>query len=206
MRSSVQRHNHGLHPTRLLPLVVSDHTRFQGVLWRMPFHETRRAGEANRYAGESLMALIDTERSDKNDHKLLALWAADYAERVLPPFQNAEPEDDWPRNAIEAARAWACGDLIMTKARGAALAAHAAARNTDDDPARLAARAAGHAAATAHVVGHAQHAANYAVKAMSATPTTNADEEAISAERDWQYRLLPEHLRPLAIPGPNRYP
>ena len=150
------------------------------------------------------MALTDTERPDPEDHKLLALWAADCAERVLPLFQNAEPEDDRPSNAIEAARAWARGDLKMTKARGAALAAHAAARNTDDDSARLAARAAGHAAATAHVAGHAQHAANYAIKAMSATPTANADEEAVCAERDWQYKLLPEHLRPLALPGPNR--
>lgn len=150
------------------------------------------------------MAPTDTKRPDAKDRRLLALWAADCAERVLPLFKNAEPEDDRPRNAIEAARAWARGDLKMTEARGAALAAHAAARNTDDDSARLAARAAGHAAATAHVAGHAQHAANYAIKAMSAAPIVNADEEAVCAERDWQYELLPEHLRPLAFPGPNR--
>jgi len=150
------------------------------------------------------MALTDTERPDIKNHKSLALWAAVCAERVLPFFQNAKPEDDRPRNAIEAARAWVRGDLKMTKAREAALAAHIAARNTVNDSARLAARAAGHAAATAHVAGHAQHAANYAIKAMSAASIVNADEEAISAERDWQHKLLPEHLLPLAFPGPNR--
>ena len=150
------------------------------------------------------MAHTVAERPDTKDHRLLALWAADCAERVLPLFQNAEPEDDRPRNAIEAARAWVRGELTVTKARGAALAAHAAARNTDDDSARFAARAAGHAAATAHVAGHAQHAANYTIKAMSATLSVTADEEAISAERDWQYELLPEHLRPLAFPSLNR--
>ena len=91
----------------------------------------------------------------------------------------------------------------MTKAREAALVAHAAARNTEDDSARFAARAAGHATATAHVAGHAQHAALYALKALSASLTVNSDEDVISAERDWQYKLLPEHLRPLVFPGQN---
>ena len=149
------------------------------------------------------MALTDVERLDKKDHKLLALWAADCAERVLPLFQNAKPEDNRPCNAIKAARAWVRGDLKMTKAREAALAAHAAARNADDEPARLAARAAAHAAATAHVDSHAQHAATYAIKAISAASVVNADEEAVSAERDWQYKLLPEHLRLVVFSGPN---
>jgi len=32
-----KRHNHGLHPTRLSPLEIGGHTRFQGVLWRRLF-------------------------------------------------------------------------------------------------------------------------------------------------------------------------
>jgi hypothetical protein len=40
-----------LHPTRLSPLEIDGSTRFQWVLWRRLFHETRRAGEANRYGG-----------------------------------------------------------------------------------------------------------------------------------------------------------
>jgi hypothetical protein len=40
--------------------------------------------------------------------------------------------------------------------------------------------------------------------AISVAPVVNADEEAISAERDWQYKLLPEHLRLLVFSGPNR--
>ena len=39
------------------------------------------------------------------DHRHLARWAATCAERVLPLFQAAEPNDPRPRLAIEAARA-----------------------------------------------------------------------------------------------------
>lgn len=39
------------------------------------------------------------------DHHLLALWAASCAEHVLGLFESVQPEDPWPRRAIEHARA-----------------------------------------------------------------------------------------------------
>ena len=101
-------------------------------------------------------------------HKALALWAADCAERVLVNFENELPTDDRPRKAIEAARSWVRGELAMTKCREVAFAAHAAARETNCPSATFAARAAGHAAATAHVADHARHAAAYAIKSVAA--------------------------------------
>jgi len=38
---------------------------------------------------------------DKKDQKMLALWAADCAERVLPLFEKEYPKDPRPRKAIE---------------------------------------------------------------------------------------------------------
>jgi hypothetical protein len=110
-----------------------------------------------------------TKRVDEQDHRSLALRAADSAERVLSYFEAKYPGDDRPRKAVEAARAWARGELAVSEARAAAFAAHAAARAAEDPAARAAARAAGHAAATAHVAGHARHAAAYAVAALSAS-------------------------------------
>jgi len=78
------------------------------------------------------------------DQQREALWAADCAERVLPLFEAAAPTDRHPRSAIEAARAWARGELSVGAARAAAFAAHAAARDVEDTQARAAARAAGH--------------------------------------------------------------
>ncbi|WP_084147781.1 putative immunity protein [Deinococcus frigens] len=123
-------------------------------------------------------------KPDPQDHVLLALWAADCAAHVLEAFEARCPQDDRPRKAIEAARAWAHGDLSMAEARAAAFASHAAAREASNPTAIAAARAAGHAAATAHVVTHAPHAARYALTAAS-----DAD-----AEREWQRGQLPERL------------
>jgi hypothetical protein len=57
------------------------------------------------------------------EHRSQALWAADCAEGVLSYFEEAFPDDDRPREAIEAARAWARGEMRVSKARAAAVAA-----------------------------------------------------------------------------------
>ena len=131
---------------------------------------------------------------DERDHTSLVLWATDCAEHALPYFEEKYPKDNRPRNAVEAGRAWARGEIAMS---ASAVAAHAAARAAD----QAAARAAGHAAATAHVAAHAAHAANYAVTAATdaaEVPTDSAT--ATTKERDWQYRRLPKHLQPVAFP------
>jgi hypothetical protein len=110
----------------------------------------------------------DAKDAALQDHWAQALWAADRAERVLFYFEDAFPDDDRPRKAIEAARAWARGEIRVGEARAAALAAHAAARDAaaaEQQAACAAARAAGHAAATAHVATHARGVTFYAEKA-----------------------------------------
>lgn len=111
------------------------------------------------------------------DQLTLVIWATDCAEHVLSYFEEEYPEDNRPRKAIEAGRAWVNGKISVSEARFAAFAAHAAARDIDDGVARAVARAAGHAAATVHVAGHAVHAANYAAT-------------GISKERTWQHQHL----------------
>lgn len=131
---------------------------------------------------------------NKQDHRSLALWAADCAEHVLHHFEDKHPGDDRPRQAIHAGRAWAAGELAMTDARRCATATHAAAREAEDAAAVAAARASGHAAATAHMAAHAPHAATYALKAVAAAA------EPTGREREWQHRHIPERLWPVAFP------
>ena len=133
---------------------------------------------SNNTNADAVAALIDA-----TDKKTLAIWAADCAAHVLPVFTQENPDDMRPRKAVDAARAWARGEMSVGEARKAAFAAHAAARGSADSRACFAARAAGHAAATAHTAGHAVHSAAYAAKAAG------ADAEA---EREWQYRRLAE--------------
>lgn len=134
------------------------------------------------------------ELANGTNHKTLAIWAADCAERVLPYFEEHYPKDNRPRNAIEALHAWIqTGVFKMTDIRKVALAAHAAARDVErDNAARSAARAAGQAVATVHVPRHAIAAAIYAATAVrDGTNPPDAD-TAAEKERNWQYHHLLE--------------
>lgn len=48
---------------------------------------------------------------DDADRRLVALWAADCAKRVLPLFEAEAPEDDRARDGIARARAYGRGEL-----------------------------------------------------------------------------------------------
>jgi hypothetical protein len=138
-----------------------------------------------------------------NDHKNLAVWAADCAEHVLPFFEEKYAEDPRPREAIRTLREWVnTGKFSMPVIRGASLAAHTAARgvNKADDAARFAARAAGQAVATAHVPTHALGAALYAIKAVAGANPTSV-KNAVVLERDWQLSRLPENQREWVVAG-----
>lgn len=131
------------------------------------------------------------------DHHLLALWAASCAEHVLPLFESARPGDSRPREAIEAARAWVRGEVTMMQARAAGGHAMGAARNLRG-AARHAAYAAGQAGAVAHVAAHELGAAAYAIKAVRAVATADAD-AAGRLECRWQRDQLPEQIRELVL-------
>ena len=133
-----------------------------------------------------------------DDHRLLALWAAACAEHVLDLFESALPEDPRPREAVEAARAWARGELGMMQAR--ALGGHAmgAARELRGAP-RWAAYAAGQAGCVAHVAAHDLGAAAYAIKAARAAAPEEQSMEAGRRERQWQRDRLAVPVRELVL-------
>lgn len=139
------------------------------------------------------------KKYDRSDQRLMAIWAADCAERVLPLFAQAYPNDDRPRTAIEVCRTWIQTGLFkMAEIRTASLAAHAAARQAKEEgnqAACFAARAAGQAVGTAHVAQHAFGAALYALKALAAADPARARSE-LAKEYDWQAQQLAPSLRP----------
>ncbi|MCJ7582170.1 MAG: hypothetical protein MUP98_16780 [Candidatus Aminicenantes bacterium] len=128
----------------------------------------------------------------KTGHNTLALWAIDCVERVLPYFEEKYPEDQRPRQAVEALQAWInTGVFKMAVIRKAALSSHAAAREVgEDNAARSAARAAGQAVATAHVPTHSFAAAKYALQAIYRAALSTDAVAATAKERDWQYKRL----------------
>jgi hypothetical protein len=136
---------------------------------------------------------------DLATHRLLASWAADCADHVLPLFAARYPDDERPRRAIETARAWSRGEATVGEAREAAFAAHAAARSASDAVAREAARAAGHATATAHMADHELGAAAYAIKAVRLASAAADARAAGERECRWQRERLPDAIRELVI-------
>jgi hypothetical protein len=156
-----------------------------------------------RYRNEGrIVELVRT-----TDQMILAVWAVDCAERVLPYFEEQFPEDDRPRTAIETLKNWInSGVFQMAVIRKASLDSHAAARAVGRDvAARSAARAAGQAVATAHVPTHSIGSAMYALQAIHrATPAPNAH-AAVAKEREWQYQHLLRLRKELASkPRPPR--
>jgi Imm-5 like putative immunity protein len=132
------------------------------------------------------------------NHRLLAVWAADCAQHALHFFEQAKPDDDRPRRAVELARAWARGEITMTQARTAAFAANAAAREVSG-AAREAAHAAGQAVAVAHVAAHELGAAAYAIRAARAAAPEDEREVAGRLECEWQRAQLPSEIRELVL-------
>lgn len=120
------------------------------------------------------------------DERTRLLYAADCADRVLPLFEAKHPDDDRPRRAVEAVRAFAHGLIGVTEladAEAAAYAAHAAyAVKAADFVVVAAAYAAARGARAAHA-SYADAAATYATYATAA----DAD-----AERRWQADHLGE--------------
>jgi hypothetical protein len=133
-----------------------------------------------------------------DDHRLLALWAAECAEHVLHLFEEVRPDDDRPRRAIDLGRAWTRGEVRMTDARTAAGNANGAARDLSGAP-RFAAYAAAQAANVAHVAAHDLGAAAYAIKAARAAAPADERGAVGARERQWQRDRLPRAVRDLVL-------
>lgn len=131
-------------------------------------------------------------------HHLLAIWAAECAQHVLPFFERVQPDDDRPRRAIEQVYAWVRGEVSMTQARNAAGHAMGAARPLKG-AAREAAYAAGQAAAVAHVAAHELGAAAYAIRAARAAAPEPERMAAGQMECQWQRAQLPDEIRDLVL-------
>ncbi len=140
----------------------------------------------------------------------LGSWAADCAERALPIYEKQADSDSRPRAAIEGIRVFAAGGKRTAQLRSLALAAHAAARETDDPAAAAAARAAGLAAASAythpladvqqtkHIVGPAAYAA------LALELDQGGDPNIGEGEIRWAIEHVPSEVREVLLQMPAR--
>jgi hypothetical protein len=127
------------------------------------------------------------------DRRLVAEWAADCAERVLPLFEAEAPTDGRARDAIARARAYGRGELSAAGEVRRRFVAGRAASAVRSPAAVAAARAAAQASGVAHMGAHALGAAAYAANAagLAATDRTSATRQEI----DWQLGHMTEPVR-----------
>ena len=178
---------------------------------------------AARERGPCMMRRLSTVRTrsktggmtlSEEDRRLVGVWAADCAERVLPLFEAKAPSDTRPRQAIEGIRAFALEGKRTGRLRSLAWAAYAAAREVGDPVATAAARAAGlaaataylHALATPHQANHVLGPATYGARARELAAV---DDPSVGAE---EIRWAIEHASPavravvrrMPVRGPGR--
>jgi hypothetical protein len=129
----------------------------------------------------------------ESDRRLVAAWAADCAERVLPLFESDAPDDDRPRDAIARTRAFARGEADTAEQIQIRFVAGRAANDVSRPAAVAAARAAAQASGVAHMGAHALGAAAYAAKAAGlADPGSPA---ATEDEVRWQVEHMSSDVR-----------
>lgn len=134
------------------------------------------------------------------DRRVVAVWAADCAERVLGLFEAEAPNDDRPRESIARTRAYARGELDVAEEIRRRFEHGGAAREVDAPAAAAAARAAGQAAAVSHMGAHALGAAAYAAKAAGLAAPERGD--AVADEIRWQLDQLSAAARAALQPLP----
>src|SRR5512146_537040 len=142
--------------------------------------------------------------------RAIGSWAADCAERALPVYEKHADSDSRPRAAIEGIRVFAAGGKRTAQLRSLALAAHSAARETDDPAAAAAARAAGLAAASAYThpladVHQTKHILGLAAYAALASELDQAGDQSIGdAEVRWAIAHVTEQVREVLLQMPAR--
>ncbi|GAA4881687.1 putative immunity protein [Saccharopolyspora cebuensis] len=140
--------------------------------------------------------------------RVVARFAADSAQDVLPVFEDAVPGDRRPRAALDAAWQFVEGAKRTALQRVTSLDAHRAARQATGEAARLAARSAGDAASAAYLhpiakatqVGHILRAAASAARVAELTA---GEDPAVGELRIEQARL---RATPVLVDVLRRYP
>lgn len=130
--------------------------------------------------------------------RVIGSWAADCAERALALYETQAGADSRPRAALAGIRLFAAGGKRTAQLRTLAMTAHAAARTIGDPAAAAAARAAGHAAASAYThplvdVQQTKHILGSAAYAALAFELNQASDPTVG---DGEVRWAIEHVSP----------
>jgi hypothetical protein len=135
---------------------------------------------------QPLLSLIEKQKK-----RTLVLWALEYAEELATKFETKYPNEQRPREAINACRRWAHGEVKMPVAKKAIHAAHNAATEIAEDIVFCSiARAIGQVVATVHVETHAIGGPIYGLTAITYECGQDNAQAAVAEECDRLYSRL----------------
>ena len=97
------------------------------------------------------LAMLLKEQS----HRIIVLWALDLAAESVARLEGKYPDETRPKEALEAARAWAEGSIKMRLTQRKILDCHAFAKELDSKEDIALCHAIGQACAVVHTAGHA---------------------------------------------------
>ncbi len=131
-------------------------------------------------------------------HKVLAIWAIDCLNKVLPLFEAKYPKETVLKMAVHTLQRWVNDEIEMWEARKYTYTVLALARDMekDDKPYSQIVRAASHCLATCHVPIHSERAAMYIVSAIRLINKNKINVETLMIkERLWQLNRLKELMK-----------
>lgn len=108
------------------------------------------------------LAMLFREQS----HRTMVLWALDVAAVSVAELEKKYPDETRPREALEAARAWAEGNIKMRMAQRKILDCHAFAKEIDSKEDIALCHAVGQACAVVHTTGHGMGYPMYELSAI----------------------------------------
>lgn len=88
-------------------------------------------------------------------HKVMILWAFDFAAESIAQLKVKYPDDNRPQEALKAAQSWAAGKIKMRLAQRKILDCHAFAKELECKEDIAVCHAAGQACSVVHTAGHA---------------------------------------------------
>lgn len=151
-----------------------------------------KAGRRNQilFGSESLLLVELGELIAGANRRALILWALELAEETVRELESRYPGDCRPREAVEAARAWAAREIKMPLAKRAILDCHAMSKELAA-PADIAwCHAVGQACSVVHTEGHAMGYPIYELTAIVLELGLENCREAVEARvRDYEQLL-----------------
>jgi hypothetical protein len=148
--------------------------------------------------------MASAQTLSEDDRRLVAGWAADCAERVLPLFEAEAPTETRARDGIARARLFARGETDAASQIRVRFVAGRAASAATSPVGAAAARAAGQASGVAHMGAHALGAAAYAARAAELTDPGRGGADELAWQVAHMSRPVRAALQRLPLLGEDR--